>query len=140
MSPHIGNISLPIIKPTEPVKRFYSDKLAAMIDEVIRHTHTHMQYNTYYYGVSPRINIKGGGVHQWYMMFGQQCSIRISLKGAWGSKAKGWRTTDTMTLTHSACTYTHTCIQEVQSIINTAYNRAETLLKENYDQLQTVSS
>ena len=46
MSPHIGNISLPIIKPTEPVKRFYSDKLAAMIDEVIRHTHTHMQYNT----------------------------------------------------------------------------------------------
>ena len=27
--------------------------------------------------VFPRINIKGGGVHLWYMMFGQQCSISI---------------------------------------------------------------
>ena len=50
--------------------------------------------------------------------------------------------TDTITLKHNntcTCTYTHTCTQEVQSIINTAYNRAETLLKENYDKLQTVS-
>ena len=31
------------------------------------------------YSVSPRINIKGGGVHQWYMymLFGQQCSISV---------------------------------------------------------------
>ena len=27
--------------------------------------------------VTPRINIKGGGVHQWYMKFGQQCSISV---------------------------------------------------------------
>ena len=27
--------------------------------------------------VSPRINIKGGGVHKWYMMFNQQCSISV---------------------------------------------------------------
>ena len=26
---------------------------------------------------SPRINIKCGGVHQWYMTFGQQCSIGV---------------------------------------------------------------
>ena len=31
----------------------------------------------YIYSVSPRINIKGGGVHQWYMAFGQQCSIGV---------------------------------------------------------------
>ena len=27
--------------------------------------------------VSPGLNIKGGGVHQWYMTFGQQCSISV---------------------------------------------------------------
>ena len=46
--------------------------------------------------VSPRINIKGGGVHQWYMTFGQYCSISVMffsinfrIKG-WGSNTKGW--------------------------------------------------
>ena len=29
------------------------------------------------YSVSPRINITGGEVHQWYMTFDQQCSISI---------------------------------------------------------------
>ena len=33
-----------------------------------------------YTGVSPWINIKGGGVHHWYMMFGQQCSIIVIYK------------------------------------------------------------
>ena len=28
----------------------------------------------------PRINIKGEVVHQWYMTFGQQCSISIQFK------------------------------------------------------------
>ena len=27
--------------------------------------------------VSSAINIKGGGLHQWYMKFGQQCSISV---------------------------------------------------------------
>ena len=34
MSPTIGNISLPVAKRNEPRKRFYSDKLASLIDEV----------------------------------------------------------------------------------------------------------
>ena len=29
------------------------------------------------YSVSPKINIKDGVMHQWYMMFGQQCSISV---------------------------------------------------------------
>ena len=31
----------------------------------------------YNYSVFNKINIKGGGVHQWYMMFGQQCCKTI---------------------------------------------------------------
>ena len=34
MSPRVGNISFPVIKPTEPAKKFYSDKLARLMDEV----------------------------------------------------------------------------------------------------------
>ena len=34
MSPRVGNISFPVIKPTEPAKKFYSDKLAKLMDEV----------------------------------------------------------------------------------------------------------
>lgn len=34
MSPRVGNISFPVIKPSEPSKKFYSDKLARLIDEV----------------------------------------------------------------------------------------------------------
>ena len=40
----------------------------------------HYMYNVYdqfHYSVFHRINIKGGGVHQWYMTFGQQCSISV---------------------------------------------------------------
>ena len=52
----------------------------------------------YISSVSHKINIKGGGVHQWYMTFGQQCSINVvfrinfKIKG-WGSKTKGWEST-----------------------------------------------
>lgn len=34
MSKAIGNISLPLVDPHEPAKRFYSEKLAKMIDDV----------------------------------------------------------------------------------------------------------
>lgn len=34
MSPRVGNISFPVMKPTEPSKKFYSDKLARLMDEV----------------------------------------------------------------------------------------------------------
>ena len=34
------------------------------------------------------INIKGGGVHLWYMMFGQQCSISVVF--SINFKSKGW--------------------------------------------------
>ena len=34
MSPVIGNVSFPQTSPHEPAKRFYSDKLVNMIDEV----------------------------------------------------------------------------------------------------------
>ena len=41
MSPTIGHISLPQSRSTEPTKRFYSNKLAKMIDEVYyQHTFT----------------------------------------------------------------------------------------------------
>jgi len=36
MSPRVGNISFPVIKPTEPAKKFYSDKLAKLMDEEAR--------------------------------------------------------------------------------------------------------
>ena len=45
--------------------------------------------------VSLTINIKGGGVHQWYTIFGQMCcktvffSINFNIKG-WGSRTKEW--------------------------------------------------
>ena len=40
--------------------------------------HGEYEWPGYMYGVfPPRINIKGGGVHQWYMTFGQQCSISV---------------------------------------------------------------
>ncbi|CAH3176045.1 unnamed protein product [Porites evermanni] len=32
MSPRVGNISFPVMKPTEPSKKFYSDKLARLMD------------------------------------------------------------------------------------------------------------
>ena len=41
-----------------------------MYDYVYAHVYT-------IYSVSPRINIKGGGMHHWYMTFGQQCSISV---------------------------------------------------------------
>ena len=54
----------------------------------------------YNISVSHRINIKSGGVHQWYMTFYQQCSISVIYKTVyfsinfkikvWGSKTKGW--------------------------------------------------
>ena len=40
MSPRVGNISFPVMKPTEPSKKFYSDKLARLMDEV----HTWLLY------------------------------------------------------------------------------------------------
>lgn len=36
MSPRVGNISFPVLKPTEPAKKFYSDKLAKLVDEEVR--------------------------------------------------------------------------------------------------------
>ena len=36
MSPRVGIISFPVLKPTEPAKKFYSDKLAKLVDEVNR--------------------------------------------------------------------------------------------------------
>ena len=41
-----------------------------------------------YISVSPMININGGGVHPWYMMFGQQCSI--SMFFSINFEIKGW--------------------------------------------------
>ena len=38
--------------------------------------------------VSTKINIKGGGVHQWYMMFDQQCLISVVNRISF--KIKGW--------------------------------------------------
>ena len=35
----------------------------------------HLVYS--HISVSHRINIKGAGMHQWYMNFGQQCSINV---------------------------------------------------------------
>ena len=44
-------------------------------------------YNTrYMYCVSTRKNDKGGGVYQWYMKFGRQCSISVVKQ--WGSEVK----------------------------------------------------
>ena len=34
MSPRVGNVSFPVRKPTELTKKFYSDKLAKLMDEV----------------------------------------------------------------------------------------------------------
>lgn len=34
MNPRVGNISFPVRKPSEPTKKFYSDKLAKLMDEV----------------------------------------------------------------------------------------------------------
>ena len=34
MSARVGNISFPVLKRTEPAKKFYSDKLAKLMDEV----------------------------------------------------------------------------------------------------------
>ncbi|KAJ7351145.1 Paraplegin [Desmophyllum pertusum] len=36
MSPRVGNVSFPVRKPTEPTKKFYSDKLAKLMDEEVR--------------------------------------------------------------------------------------------------------
>lgn len=36
MSPRVGNVSFPVMKPTEPSKKFYSDKLARLMDEEVR--------------------------------------------------------------------------------------------------------
>ena len=35
--------------------------------------------------VSLRINIKGGGVHQWYIIHDQQSSIGVVFLSGWGS-------------------------------------------------------
>ena len=34
MNPRVGNISFPVRKPSEPTKKFYSDKLAKLMDAV----------------------------------------------------------------------------------------------------------
>lgn len=34
MSSRVGNVSFPVRKPTELTKKFYSDKLAKLMDEV----------------------------------------------------------------------------------------------------------
>lgn len=34
MSSTVGHISLPLVRPSEPAKRFYSNKLARIIDDV----------------------------------------------------------------------------------------------------------
>lgn len=34
MSPRVGNVSFPVRKPSELTKKFYSDKLAKLMDEV----------------------------------------------------------------------------------------------------------
>lgn len=36
MSPRVGNVSFPVRKPTELTKKFYSDKLAKLMDEEVR--------------------------------------------------------------------------------------------------------
>ncbi|PFX23713.1 Paraplegin [Stylophora pistillata] len=36
MNPRVGNISFPVRKPSEPTKKFYSDKLAKLMDEEVR--------------------------------------------------------------------------------------------------------
>ena len=52
-----------------------------MIKEHVQYLslHTMMRITDTIHSVSPMINIKGRGVHQWYTMFSQQCSVNVNV-------------------------------------------------------------
>lgn len=108
MSPTIGHISLPHKRPSEPARRMYSDKLAKMIDEVW------MDIRTVWHKVS--------------LFFFLHIQLKITVRGV--SDLYGFLTAMLLSM--------YMFMQEVKNIVDRAYKKTESVLKENVEKLSKV--